>query len=105
MGPRDPELERGGCHLSLSVPRSKITTTVPVVTQNVLPLSFSERLRAPAVKGDAVQAKAVPDGDTAIDGAVATRAVALDAPPAAGLVLAACAHPAVASTLITAAAA
>jgi hypothetical protein len=103
-GLRDPELTRGGCHLSLGVPRSKTRTTLPVVTQNVLPLSCAERFRAPAAGSDAGQAGAVPDGDVAADGVGAT-AVTLDAAPAAGLVVAACAHPAVASTPITVAAA
>jgi len=105
VGLRDPELTRGGCHLSLTVPRSKTRTTVPVVTQNVLPLSGAERFRAPVAGSDAGQAGAVPEGDVAADGVGATRAVTLDAAPAAGLVVAACAHPAVASTPITVAAA
>lgn len=95
-----PELARGSCHLSLRVPRSKTTTTVPMLTQNVLPLSRSERLRIPAVRGDAVQETAVPEGDVAVDDIVAVGAA-----PAAALVLADCAHPAVTATPITAAAA
>ncbi|MDQ2815487.1 MAG: hypothetical protein M3Z75_27485, partial [Actinomycetota bacterium] len=67
---RYPELARGGCHLSLSVPRSKTTTMVPVVTQNVLPLSRSERLRIPAVGSDAAQETEEPDGAVEVDGAV-----------------------------------
>nr|MDQ2815961.1 hypothetical protein [Actinomycetota bacterium] len=87
----------------------------PVVTQNVLPLSRSERLRIPAVGSDAAQETEEPDGAVevdgavgvddavAVDGVVAVGVLAVDAAPAAAPVLADWAHPAVTTTPITAA--
>jgi len=69
-GARTPELDRNDCHFSLVVPCSRTTSTVPGVTQNVLPLSALVRLRVRVARCAAGQDIVAPDGAVA-DGVAA----------------------------------